>query len=462
MSEKFRIQRDSLGEVKVPSSKYYGAQTQRAVENFPISGMRLPRSFIRAQGIVKAAAARANHVYGELDGNMAQAIVQAAEEVMAGKWDDHFVVDVYQAGAGTSQNMNANEVIANRAAELLGGQVGETDRVHPNDHVNRGQSTNDTIHVAMNIAAAETLHHRLLPAAESLIREIEQKAAIFATVVKPGRTHLQDAVPLRVGQELSAYAQSLQDALQGIRESLPLLYQIGLGGNAVGTGINTPAGYAATAVQEVADRTGLPFREPDNRFSFMQNTAAAIKIHAALKGLAVHLDKLASDLRLLSSGPRTGLAELKLPPVQPGSSIMPGKVNPVMAEMMNMVAVQVIGNDAVITAAGTRAQLELNVMMPVIAHNLLQSMEILSGAMNAFRERCVAGLEVDEERCRELVEQSLALATALNPLLGYDKAAEIAKKAYTTGKTLRQAVVEEGLLNEEEADRVLDPENMIP
>ncbi|PTM56420.1 class II fumarate hydratase [Desmospora activa] len=462
MSEKFRVQRDSMGEVKIPRSMYYGAQTQRALENFPISGLRLPRSFIRAQGIVKASAARANEVCGDLDANITRAIVQAAEEVIAGQWDDHFVVDVYQAGAGTSQNMNANEVIANRAVELLGGRVGETERVHPNDHVNRGQSTNDTIHVAMNIAAAEMLHHRLFPAANGLIQEIEGKAAAFDSIVKPGRTHLQDAVPLRVGQELSAYAQSLRDALEGIRDGFPLLYQIGLGGNAVGTGINTPAGYAAQAVQEVAQRTSLPFREPDNRFSFMQNTGAAIKIHAALKGLAVHLDKLASDLRLLSSGPRTGFAELKLPAVQPGSSIMPGKVNPVMAEMMNMVAVQVIGNDAAITAAGTRAQLELNVMMPVIAHNLLQSIEILTEAMHALRERCVAGLEVDEERCRKLVEQSLALATALNPSLGYDRAAEIAKKAYTEGKTLRQVVVEEGLLSQEEADRVLDPENMIP
>ncbi|MDR6227606.1 class II fumarate hydratase [Desmospora profundinema] len=462
MNTKTRVQRDSMGEVSIPQSMYYGAQTQRAVENFPISGMRLPRSFIRAQGIVKAAAARANEVCGQLEPNLARAIIQAAEEVMEGRWDDHFVVDVYQAGAGTSQNMNANEVIANRAAEILGGRVGETERVHPNDHVNRGQSTNDTIHVAINIAAAETIHQGLIPAAERLIREIHHKAEVFDNIVKPGRTHLQDAVPLRVGQELSAYGQSLEHALDGIRESLPLLYQIGLGGNAVGTGINTPPGYADRAVQEVADRTGLPFREPDNRFAFIQNTGAAIKVHGALKVLAVHLDKCVSDLRLLSSGPRTGLAEMRLPAVQPGSSIMPGKVNPVMAEMVNMVTVQVIGNDAAITAAGTRAQLELNVMMPVIAHNVLQSIDILTRAMEVFRKRAVAGLEVDERRCRELVEQSLALATALNPSLGYDKAAEVAKKAYTEGKTLRQVVMEEGLLGEEEADRVLNPDRMIP
>jgi fumarate hydratase class II len=462
MNEEMRVQSDSMGEVKIPRSMYYGAQTQRAVENFPISGMRLPRSFIRAQGIVKAAAAKANEVCGELEPDRARAIIQAAEEVIEGRWDDHFVVDVYQAGAGTSQNMNANEVIANRAAELLGGRVGETDRVHPNDHVNRGQSTNDTIHVAINIAVAETIHQGFLPAAERLIQEIQQKATAFHSIVKPGRTHLQDAVPIRVGQEFSAYAAALTHATEGVRESLPLLYQIGLGGNAVGTGINTPEGYAARAVQEVADRTGLPFREPDNRFAFMQNTHAAIRVHSALKDVAIQLDKWASDLRLLSSGPRTGLAEIRLPAVQPGSSIMPGKVNPVMAEMMNMVTVQVIGNDAAITAAGTRAQLELNVMMPVIAHNVLQSIEILTRAMDAFREKAIAGLEVDEQRCRQWVEQSLALATALNPILGYDRAAAVAKKAFTEDKTLRQVVVEEGLLSEEEADRVLNPEGMIP
>ncbi|MFC4077712.1 class II fumarate hydratase [Salinithrix halophila] len=462
MAENYRIQRDSLGEVKVPANRFYGAQTQRAVENFPISGLRLPRHFIRAQGLIKAAAAHAQHRCGELEERLAHAVIQAAEEVAEGRWDDHFVVDVYQAGAGTSQNMNANEVIASRAAEILGGKPGDISLVHPNDHVNRGQSTNDTIHVAINIAAAEELVHGLLPVTDRLIRTLEQKAEAFGEIVKSGRTHLQDAVPIKVGQELSGHAYAIRYAREGVEESLAFLYQIGLGGNAVGTGINTPAGYAETAIKNIAERTGLPFKEPENRFAFMQNTGAALKTSAALKNLAVHLGKLASDLRLLSSGPRTGLAEFRLPPVQPGSSIMPGKVNPVMAEMMNMIVTQVIGNDACITSAGEHAQLELNVMMPVIAHNLLHSITILTNGMEAFRERCLEGLEVDKERCQELMEQSLALATALNPFLGYDRAAEVAKKAYAEGKTVREVIRDEGLLSETEMDQAMDPNQMIP
>lgn len=462
MSNEYRIQKDSMGEVRIPADRYYGAQTQRAVENFPISGWRLPRSFIRAQGLIKAAAAHANQVCGELDKKKAAAIIKAADEVIAGHWDDHFVVDVYQAGAGTSQNMNANEVIANRAVEILGGQVGDTSLVHPNDDVNRGQSTNDTIHTAIYIAAAEDLVHGLFPSADRLIQSLRNKKDQFGHIVKSGRTHLQDAVPLRVGQELSGYIGSLEQAVEGIRESLDLLYQLGLGGNAVGTGINTPAGYAEKAVAEIAHRTGLPFRQADSRFSFMQNTGGALKTSAALKVLAVHLDKLASDLRLLGSGPRTGLAEFRLPPVQPGSSIMPGKVNPVMAEMMNMITVQVIGNDATITAAGQHAQLELNVMMPVIAHNLLHSIQILTQGIEALRRRCIDGLEVDPDRCGEWMEKSLALATVLNPVIGYDRAAGVAKKANQEGKTLRQVILEEKILSEEEAERILNPNNLIP
>ena len=462
MAKEYRVQKDSLGEVRIPSDRYYGAQTQRAVENFPISGWRLPRPFIRAQGLIKAAAAHANHACGDLDKKRADAVIQAAEEVIEGRWDEHFVVDVYQAGAGTSQNMNANEVIANRATELLGGKVGDTSQVHPNDHVNRGQSTNDTIHTAINISAAEELVHRLLPAGEALIDSLRQKQAAFGDIVKSGRTHLQDAVPLKVGQELSGYIGSLEHALSGVKESLDLLYQLGLGGNAVGTGINTPDGYAAEAVEEIARRTGLPFRQSEYRFAFMQNTGAALKASSALKVFAIHLDKLASDLRLLSSGPRSGLAEFRLPAVQPGSSIMPGKVNPVMAEMMNMITVQVIGNDAAISAAGQHAQLELNVMMPVIAHNLLHSIHILTQGMDALRERCIEGLEVDKDRCQELMEQSLALATALNPSIGYDRAAEVAKQAYREGKTVRQVILEEGILSREETDQVLDPDHLIP
>ncbi|PRX40747.1 fumarase class II [Planifilum fimeticola] len=460
--KKYRLHRDSLGEVLVPADKYYGAQTQRAVENFPISGLRLPRRFIRAQGIIKAAAARANRECGELPPDLADAIIAAAEEVIQGKWDDHFVVDVYQAGAGTSQNMNANEVIAGRAAELLGGEPGDMSLVHPNDHVNRGQSTNDTIHVAINIAAAEGLVHECIPAAGALAGALWKKAESFHSVIKSGRTHLQDAVPMRLGQEFEGYAASLEESVEDLKKVLPDLYRIGLGGNAVGTGINTHPDYARLAIEDIARRTGLPFVPARNRFAFMQNTGAAFKTSAALKGLAIRLSKLASDLRLLSSGPRTGLAEIRLPAVQPGSSIMPGKVNPVMAEMMNMVCCQVIGNDAAITSAGEMAQLEINVMMPVIAHNLLQSIHILTTGMNAFRERLVEGIEADSDRCREWMEQSLALATALNPVIGYDRAAEVAKKAHREGKTIRQVVVEEGLLPEEEADRVLDVRRMVP
>lgn len=462
MSKEYRVERDSLGEVHVPVDRYYGAQTQRAVENFPISGWRLPRRFIRAQGLIKAAAAHANRVSGQLDEKKADAIIQAAEEVIEGRWDDHFVVDVYQAGAGTSQNMNANEVIASRAAEILGGEAGEVPLVHPNDDVNRGQSTNDTIHTAINIAAAEEMVHALIPSVENLLNSLRKKKKEFGHIIKSGRTHLQDAVPLRVGQELSGYVGSLEQALEGVKESLDLLYPLGLGGNAVGTGINTPPGYADTAVKEVARRTRLPFRPAESRFAFMQNTGGALKAHGALKVLAVHLDKLASDLRLLSSGPRTGLAEFRLPPVQPGSSIMPGKVNPVVPEMMNMITVQVIGNDAALTAAGQHAQLELNVMMPVIAHNLLHSIQILSNGMDALRQRCIDGLEVDPGRCQEWMEQSLALATALNPAIGYDQAAEVAKKAYTEEKTVRQIIREERILSEEETNRILDPNNLIP
>jgi len=461
MQGEYRISKDSLGEVKVPKEAYYGAQTQRAVENFPISGLRLPRRFIRAQGIIKFSAAYANFTAGVLDHRLAEAIMKAAQEVIDGKWDHQFVVDVYQAGAGTSQNMNANEVIANRAIELLGGQKGDITIIHPNDHVNMAQSTNDTIHVAINIAAVEALHHDLLPELDQIISTLEQKGKDYYHIIKSGRTHLQDAVPMRLGQEFLGYKETLVEAKKSILESLDLLYQIGLGGNAVGTGINAHPDYSRLAIEKVGEITGFAFRTPSNRFMFMQNTQGAIKLSGALKNLAVHLIKVASDLRLLSSGPRTGLAEITLPPVQPGSSIMPGKVNPVMAEMMNMIGSQVIGNDATITSAGQAAQLELNVMMPVIAYNLLHSIQILSNGIHAFHYRSVKGIVANEERCNQLMEQSLALATALNPIIGYDKAAEIAKKAYSTGKTIREVVKDEGILNEDQINQFLDVQKMV-
>jgi len=461
MEQKYRIQKDSLGEVKVPESAYYGAQTQRAVENFPISGLRLPRRFIRAQGIIKYSAAYANKEVSYLDERLADAIMEAAKEVIDGKWDHQFVVDVYQAGAGTSQNMNANEVIANRAIELLGGKLGDTTIVHPNDQVNMAQSTNDTIHVAINIAAVEAIHHDLIPQLDQIIQTLDEKGREFFPIVKSGRTHLQDAVPMRLGQEFYGYKATLVEAKKTILESLDLLYQIGLGGNAVGTGINAHPKYAELAIRQVANTTGFPFVTPENRFMFMQNTQGAIKLSGALKNLAIHLIKIASDLRLLSSGPRTGLAEITLPPVQPGSSIMPGKVNPVMAEMMNMIGSQVIGNDATIVSAGQASQLELNVMMPVIGYNLLHAINILANGINVFNERSVKGIEANVERCSELMENSLALATALNPVIGYDKAAEVSKKAYKTGRTVREVVRDEAILTEEEIDKYLDITKMV-
>ncbi len=461
MDEKYRIQQDSLGEVKVPKEAYYGAQTQRAVENFPISGLRLPRRFIRAQGVIKFSAAFANSKAGVLEQKKADAIMEAAKEVMEGKWDDQFVVDVYQAGAGTSQNMNANEVIANRAIEILGGEIGDTSIIHPNDHVNMAQSTNDTIHVAINISAVEAVHHDLFPVLDDIIATLDEKGKDFYHIIKSGRTHLQDAVPIRLGQEFYGYRATLEEAKKTIEESLDLLYQIGLGGNAVGTGINAHPDYATSAIAKVSDLTGFPFRTPEVRFMFMQNTQGAIKLSGALKNLAIHLIKIASDLRLLSSGPRTGMAEIILPAVQPGSSIMPGKVNPVMAEMMNMIGSQVIGNDATIASAGQASQLELNVMMPVIGYNLLHAIQILANGMKAFNDRAIKGIEANEERCHELMEQSLALGTALNPVIGYDRAAKIAKKAYSSGKTIREVVKEEGILSDEELNKYLDTSKMV-
>lgn len=455
----YRISTDSLGQVKVPKNALYGPQTQRAVENFPISGLRLPRSFIRAQGIIKASAAAANRDLRQLDERIANAIILAAEEVIEGKWDAQFVVDVFQAGAGTSQNMNANEVIANRATEMLGGRYGDN-IVHPNDHVNMAQSTNDTIHVAINIAAAESIQRKLLPAVHQLEKALWLKAEEFMPVIKSGRTHLQDAVPIRLGQEFSGYAKNISDCIGHLKASSQALFFIGLGGNAVGTGINAHPSYAAYAVREIAKRTGLPFAEPDNRFGFMQNTTAAIRVHSVLKEMAIHLIKLTSDLRLLSSGPRTGLAEIRLPAVQPGSSIMPGKVNPVILEMMYMAASQVIGNDAVITTSGIGSQLEINVMMPVIAHNLLQSIEILANSVDILTAKCIVGIEVNHEQCRHWLDASLSLVTALNPLIGYDRAAQIAKKAYAENKTLKQVLAEEGLMSEQ-IEAALQPERMV-
>ncbi len=459
--ENYRIAKDTLGEIKVPKDAYFGAQTQRAVENFPISGLRLPRAFIRAQAIIKRSAAVANRDTGQMEEQKANAIIKAAEEVMEGKLDDQFVVDAYQAGAGTSQNMNANEVIASRASEILGGKRGDWTKVHPNDDVNMAQSTNDTIHVAINIAVAEELHRLLYPALEKTIQALEEKAEEFQPYIKSGRTHLQDAVPMRLGQSFEGYVQSIRNAYDAVKMSEPFLHEIGLGGNAVGTGINSHPEYSGRAIEAVAEITGLDFKQPKNRFSFMQNTGAAIRVSHALKETAIHLIKVSSDIRLLSSGPRTGIAELNLPAVQPGSSIMPGKVNPVIPENLYMICSQVIGNDTCVSTAGIGSQLEINPMMPIIGYNVLQSITILSTGMETFTERCIKGIEPNEGRMSELMEKSLALATALNPKIGYEKAAEIAKESFRSGKTVREVILEKGIMTEKEAAELLDPENLV-
>lgn len=451
-----RVERDSLGEVRVPAAAYYGAQTQRAIENFPISGRRLQSDFIKAQGIVKKAAAIANTGLGLLDKKKGEAIAKAAQEVIDGKLNDQFVVDVYQMGAGTSQNMNANEVIANRAVELLGGEKGDYSLVHPNDHVNMAQSTNDTIHAAMNIAAMLSVEEKLLPTLEGLQAALGEKASEFKGVVKIGRTHLQDAVPITIGREFGAYAAAVEKAIRRVSNAAEALRELNIGGTAVGSGLNAHKEFPLRAIKEISSLTGQVFKQAGDYYEATQNTLAALELSSALRYLAIVLGKIASDLRFLSSGPRAGIGEITLPPVQPGSSIMPGKINPSMAEMLNMVCHQVIGNDAAVASACQGAQLELNVNMPVIAYNLLDSVEILANATKAFTEKCVKGIKANEERCRELAELSTALVTALSPRIGYMKAAELAKEAYLTGKKVKDVVVERGILSREEVEELLD------
>lgn len=455
-----RIEKDFLGELQVPADAYWGVQTQRAVENFPVSGLRLQKRFVRAQAIIKLAAARTNVEVGALDRELGEAIVRAAQEVLDGEFDDQFVVDVYQAGAGTSQNMNANEVIANRANELLGGSKGDYAPVHPNDHVNMAQSTNDTIHVATHIAALEGIHQELLPALRGLAEALHQKADEFDDVLKIGRTHLQDAVPIRLGQEFGGYASMIDHAIERVKRGSRDLEELVIGGTAVGTGLNAHPRYPDRMIQEIRSLTDLPFRRPEDMFEAMQSTDACVEASGALKTVAVGLTKIANDLRLLGSGPRAGLAEIRLPAVQPGSSIMPGKVNPVMAEMLNMVAYQILGNDATITYATQAGQLELNVMMPVLAFNLIHAIEIAAGGIRTFTERCVEGIEANEEQCQSYVEWSTALATALSPKIGYAKASEIAKAAFREGKTVRQVALDQELFTEEELEELLDADRM--
>ncbi len=457
--QRYRKENDPLGEAVLPINAYYGAQTQRAVDNFQISGLKLPRSFIKAQGIIKASAALVNMETGKLSNEMGKAIVQAAEEVVIGNWDDYFVVDVYQAGAGTSQNMNANEIIANRASELLVGTK-ESKLVHPNDHVNMSQSTNDTFPSAMNMAAADNIVNRLIPSITQLVQALQKKSDELMPVVKSGRTHLHDAIPMRLGQEFLGYAGTIQAVLKKIEKNLNELYEIGLGGNAIGTLYNLDPQYIPKIMKEICQRTNLPFREPANLFGFMQNPCAAIGMMLSLKELAIHLIKITSDLRLLSSGPRTGFSEITLPSVQPGSTIMPGKVNPAILEMVHMVCCQVIGYEAAIATAGVAGQLEINVMMPVIAYTLLQAIELLSNALPILVTRCIQGIEANEERCKQLMEASLALVTGLSSSMGYDLASQIGMQADEENKTLEQILQEKGLLTEE-TGKALDPNGML-
>jgi aspartate ammonia-lyase len=451
----FRIERDTLGEVKVPAEALYAAQTQRARENFPISGMPPQPDYVWGMVMIKKAAALANMDTGRLDREIGEAIVAAADEVLDGKHDHQFVIDPWQAGAGTSHNMNANEVLANRASEILGGTRGEGARVHPNDHVNMAQSSNDTNPTAVRLGALRLLPS-LLEALEGLRDELRAKADEFDGIVKVARTHLQDAVPIRLGQEFSGYAAAIEVAIDRIRDAGTAVEELNIGATAAGTGINAEPEYIDGIIRHLRSLTGFDVRRGDNFFRLTQSGADMAHLSSAVRNAAVEIARIASDFRLLGSGPRAAIAEIILPPVQPGSSIMPGKVNPSMAEMMNMVCFQVIGGDEVTSLSALSGQLDLNVFWPLIGFNLLFGMTILRNGVVAFTERCVAGVVADEQRCKELVEQSLMLCTALTDYIGYEDAAKLAKKAYEERKTIREVVLEQGLMEPERLDKVLD------
>ncbi len=451
-----RIERDSLGEVRVPAGALWGASTQRAIENFPISGERFPRVFLRALGLVKRAAAGANARLGALEPALARAIAEAALEVEAGTWDAEFPVDVFQTGSGTSTNMNANEVIAARATRILAA-CGDTRRVHPNDHVNASQSSNDVIPSALHVAARLALRDDLAPALDALHRCIASKAGEFDDVVKLGRTHLMDATPVRLGQEFAGFARQVELGRERISRASESLAELALGGTAVGTGLNAAPTFARLAIETISRESGLEFREAADHFEAQGARDAAVEVSGALRTLAVSLAKIAADVRLLASGPRGGIGELELPAIQPGSSMMPGKVNPVICEVVLQVAAQVIGNDAAIAVAGLQGQLELNAFVPVIARNLLASIALLSAASRVFDEKCLAGISARAERAEALVEESLAMVTALVPAIGYDAAAEIAKEAARTGRRVREICLERAILPGDELERLLDP-----
>ncbi|MEJ0013380.1 MAG: class II fumarate hydratase [Bauldia sp.] len=460
-TQKSRMETDSFGPIAVPADRYWGAQSERSLENFPIGWEKQPVPIVRALGIVKRAAAEVNMDLGKLDPKIGEAIVEAAEEVIEGKLDAHFPLAVWQTGSGTQSNMNANEVIANRAIELLGGELGSKTPVHPNDHVNLSQSSNDTYPTAMHIAAAEEIHHRLIPALQKLRNALNDKAMEWARIIKIGRTHTQDATPLTLGQEFSGYTAQVENGIARIEQTLPRLMQLAQGGTAVGTGLNAPVGFAQRIADRIAAITRMPFTTAPNKFEALAAHDAMVFSHGALNTVAVSLFKIANDIRLLGSGPRSGLGELSLPENEPGSSIMPGKVNPTQCEAMTQVCVQVFGNHAAVTFAGSQGHFELNVYNPVMAYNFLQSVRLLADAAVSFTDRCVIGIKANEDHIKELMQRSLMLVTALTPKIGYDKAAEIAKTAHHNGTTLKEEAVRLGYVTAAEFDRIVRPEDML-
>ncbi len=456
-----RTERDTFGPIEVPAHQLWGAQTQRSLQNFDISGERQPLEILRALAQVKRASARVNHALGLQDAKKTEAIVAAADEVIAGRHPTEFPLVVWQTGSGTQTNMNMNEVLANRASEILGGERGEGRLVHPNDDVNRSQSSNDVFPTAMHVAAVESLTHRLLPAIAKLRATLEKKAADFDGIVKIGRTHLQDATPLTLGQEISGWVAQLRHGERHVRDALPHLCELALGGTAVGTGLNAPKGYAEGVAKELAELTGLPFVTAPNKFEALASVDALVHAHGALKTLAASMMKIANDVRWLASGPRSGIGELTIPENEPGSSIMPGKVNPTQSEAVTMLAAQVFGNDVAINVGGASGNFELNVFRPMVAHNFLQSVRLLADGMVSFNDHCAVGIEPNRERIGELVDRSLMLVTALNTHIGYDKAAFIAKKAHKEGTSLREAAVASGHLTGEQFDRWVVPGDMV-
>ena len=455
-----RVESDTFGPIEVPADRYWGAQTQRSLQNFKIGGERMPAPLVRALGIVKLAAARVNVRMAQLEGRLGQAVASAAQEVVDGKLTDHFPLVVWQTGSGTQSNMNANEVIANRAAEIMGGNLGSK-TVHPNDHVNRGQSSNDTFPTAMHIAAGEQLSRELIPALEHLLAALVAKQKEFADIIKIGRTHLQDATPLTLGQEFSGYAAQIQLGIERVKATLPRVWPLAQGGTAVGTGLNAKKGFAEAFAAEVATITGLPFVTAANKFEALASHDAMVEVSGALNVLAASLMKIANDIRLLGSGPRCGFGELKLPENEPGSSIMPGKVNPTQSEALTMLCAQVMGNHVAVTIGGATGHFELNVFKPVIIYNVLQSIRLIADGCRSFTDNCVVGIEADKERITRLMNESLMLVTALNPKIGYDNAAKVAKKAHKEGTTLKQAALDLGLLDSAEFDKWVRPEKML-